>query len=818
MTINNSDKAILNWQQFNIAAGETTIFNQASANSSVLNRVIGGDASQILGNLKSNGRVFLINQNGILFGDGAKIDVQGLVASSLNLADSDFLAGNFDFKGGAGKDITFQGATITAGTRGHILVAAKNINVDPDYFLKSKLATVSGQITLAAGTEVQAVDTKLGNMVFNFVTNDGTNTINQFGKLISTDGIVSLYADNINHAGVIAGGMASDNVTDPGLTTVNMVANNKITLAHAVVSSAPPYSVDIWGYDVTMKAKKIDQVATSYLEQKFYPRVYASNNADITTEADYLSGSSPVVGAGNDAILRVTNGNVSGVPVMGARKTTYDVGGDVTLNNASITFPQTATEWQVNAKGKFISNNSAIAMGSVIVGHNGHLNVNANAIEIGHYGWDYFLIQKITLDAATNAEVGLMAVLGPDSGDDLTVYAENGDLNFNGIINAPYGSIVLAADKNCYVNSAGDTSLSWGCLEWPDYLKPNKRLVLQGDNVVLYNNLKFCGSEADFIANKSFQNKSSSLVWNDGALNAATGKIENSKLPTLWNIYAVDPNDFQYTLGTLGDYNYKQYNASTSDVLLGTGNGIIYSTPVYVSGGLQGEVKKTYDQSTKANLTAANISSTASGAVQGDVVNVKCSVDLNSAKYDNKNAGTGKTVVADATVAVLSAVDANGTPVYGYQGTTKVSGNVGTIDKKTVSAKLDGEVVKVYDGNNIAYLKDSNKNLDGVLAGDDVSVHYGKGSYDNKEVGNQKLVTADEITLSGSDADNYQLEKTSVANNIGKILPAPSINNTIIVPDKRYGVNATETKDEAGNVVGWKIDEFYGNTTVYRNH
>ena len=229
-------------------------------------------------------------------------------------------------------------------------------------------------------------------------------------------------------------------------------------------------------------------------------------------------------------------------------------------------------------------------------------------------------------------------------------------------------------------------------------------------------------------------------------------------------------------------------------------------------------MKKTYDQSTKANLTAANISSTASGAVQGDVVNVKCSVDLNSAKYDNKNAGTGKTVVADATVAVLSAVDANGTPVYGYQGTTKVSGNVGTIDKKTVSAKLDGEVVKVYDGNNIAYLKDSNKNLDGVLAGDDVSVHYGKGSYDNKEVGNQKLVTADEITLSGSDADNYQLEKTSVANNIGKILPAPSINNTIIVPDKRYGVNATETKDEAGNVVGWKIDEFYGNTTVYRNH
>ena len=81
--------------------------------SAVLNRVgAGQSASSILGSLQSNGRVFLINPNGIVFGAGSQVNVAGLVASTLNLSDADFLAGRMRFTDGLGKavvnDSTFK--------------------------------------------------------------------------------------------------------------------------------------------------------------------------------------------------------------------------------------------------------------------------------------------------------------------------------------------------------------------------------------------------------------------------------------------------------------------------------------------------------------------------------------------------------------------------------------------------------------------------------------------------------------------------------------------------------------------------------------
>ena len=95
--IHSGKRRELNWRSFSIAKDETTRFIQQSAASTVLNRVTGVDPSQILGVLQSNGRVFLINPNGIVFGAGAQIDTAGLVASTLNLSNQDFLAGRLRF-------------------------------------------------------------------------------------------------------------------------------------------------------------------------------------------------------------------------------------------------------------------------------------------------------------------------------------------------------------------------------------------------------------------------------------------------------------------------------------------------------------------------------------------------------------------------------------------------------------------------------------------------------------------------------------------------------------------------------------------------
>jgi len=95
MTVNQqSQSLILNWQGFSIGSGETVRFVQPSTSAVALNRVIGNSASSIYGSLSANGQVFLVNPSGVLFGAGAQVDVGGLVASTLNIGDADFLAGN----------------------------------------------------------------------------------------------------------------------------------------------------------------------------------------------------------------------------------------------------------------------------------------------------------------------------------------------------------------------------------------------------------------------------------------------------------------------------------------------------------------------------------------------------------------------------------------------------------------------------------------------------------------------------------------------------------------------------------------------------
>jgi filamentous hemagglutinin family protein len=93
-TISNNNNAILNWGAgLNINTGETLRFQQVNDASKVLNRVSGGNATKILGTLSSNGKVYLINNAGVVVGAGAHIDTNGFVASTLNLSDDDFTKG-----------------------------------------------------------------------------------------------------------------------------------------------------------------------------------------------------------------------------------------------------------------------------------------------------------------------------------------------------------------------------------------------------------------------------------------------------------------------------------------------------------------------------------------------------------------------------------------------------------------------------------------------------------------------------------------------------------------------------------------------------
>jgi len=87
-------KAIVNWESFSIGEGYGVYVHQPSAQAAMLSRVVGADPSRILGALQANGIFYLINPHGVFFGPNATIDVAQLIASTLNISNADFLAGN----------------------------------------------------------------------------------------------------------------------------------------------------------------------------------------------------------------------------------------------------------------------------------------------------------------------------------------------------------------------------------------------------------------------------------------------------------------------------------------------------------------------------------------------------------------------------------------------------------------------------------------------------------------------------------------------------------------------------------------------------
>ena len=125
-----TDKAILNWNSFSIGANEGVRFLQPSMHSIALNRVIGVDPSVILGHLQANGRIFLINPNGILFGAGAQINVGGLLATTLQIRDDDFMAGRYLFAQDPLKGLktVVNHGTIHVSDNGYVVLMAPGVS------------------------------------------------------------------------------------------------------------------------------------------------------------------------------------------------------------------------------------------------------------------------------------------------------------------------------------------------------------------------------------------------------------------------------------------------------------------------------------------------------------------------------------------------------------------------------------------------------------------------------------------------------------------------------------------------------------------
>lgn len=240
-----AQKAILTWNSFNVGRNTTLYFNQSGGNQTngsannwiALNRVVdpSGVPSQIFGQIKAEGTVYILNHNGILFGGGSQVNTQSLLASSLDLFSGDVTASNSSFLNsgiqgatsqttpflvngvfadGAKHDVVVQqGASISTGVQGFVLVAAPNVSN------AGSIVADDGEAILAAGVQIADLSAttqkplSVLNQQSSSVTDYPGGTVTNTGLVQARRGQVDMLGYNVDQEGVA---LASTSISYPG--------------------------------------------------------------------------------------------------------------------------------------------------------------------------------------------------------------------------------------------------------------------------------------------------------------------------------------------------------------------------------------------------------------------------------------------------------------------------------------------------------------------------------------------------------------------------------------------------------------------------
>ena len=217
-------QAIINWQNFGIGSGEAVHINQPNSQSMLLNRVIGSNPSEIFGQLTANGQVILVNPNGVFFRPGSSVDVGGLTASTLNIANEDFLKGQLRFAGDSQNPVVNAGS-LTA-QNGYVNLLAKEV------VNEGIIAAQTGSVNLAAGSGMSLDYNGDGKMTV-AVTDGAYQSAVANKKLIQADGgLVVMTAsgkDALMDSAVNNSGMIQANTLGEAAGQISLTGDNIAT-------------------------------------------------------------------------------------------------------------------------------------------------------------------------------------------------------------------------------------------------------------------------------------------------------------------------------------------------------------------------------------------------------------------------------------------------------------------------------------------------------------------------------------------------------------------------------------------------------------
>jgi fibronectin-binding autotransporter adhesin len=264
LTVNQtSTRTVIDWSSFNVGAKSTATFIQPTASSIAVNEVTGTDPATILGTLKSNGQVFILDPNGVLFGKTAKVDVGGLVASTGQIDHSAFMSG------GSTLDITGM-TTGTVENDGLISVKAGGLAafVAPRVVNAGTIQANVSTVALGSGSAVtldlygdQLVTLKVNGAVANALVQNSGKIIADGGKVqltaMAAQGVVNSV---VNMSGIIQARTVKQQggrIVLEGGTTGSVSVSGKIDASGTTRGTAGGY-VEVTGDNVSLNGASID--------------------------------------------------------------------------------------------------------------------------------------------------------------------------------------------------------------------------------------------------------------------------------------------------------------------------------------------------------------------------------------------------------------------------------------------------------------------------------------------------------------------------------------------------------------------------------
>ncbi|PRC92982.1 MBG domain-containing protein [Solimicrobium silvestre] len=424
----NGQRAAINWQTFSIGSNATVNFIQPNSSSVMLNRVVGNEQSVISGALNANGQVFLLNSNGLLFTKGASVNTGGLVASTLNISDSDFMAGRTTFTSNGSHSSVINQGTINAADGGYVAMLGNHV-------------TNQGLITARLGTAILAAGDQVslnfnGNSLVNVVVNKGTlNALvaNQ-QAIIADGGLVILTAKG-------ADTVLASAVNNTGEIRAQTIANQsgKIYLLGDMQNG----TTNVSG---TLDASAPNGSNGGFIETSA-AHVRVTNDTKITTAAAMGLAGSWLIDPHDFTIAATASGTVtSGTP-------SGDISGATlgsALNNGNVTI--------LSSQGSTVSGSGNINVNDTVTwaAHTLTLtaanNININAVMTAS-GAASLAMNPSTTNGGDTAVAGGTVLVG------LNNSGFTGAVNFSGSGTLSIGGTIFTVINNSTSNSAGMTAL-----------------------------------------------------------------------------------------------------------------------------------------------------------------------------------------------------------------------------------------------------------------------------------------------------------------------------------------------------------------------